>query len=220
MIGFMTAINFFPKALFFCALSTLAVSGFGATISLNSSASETTNNSGAPTLNIDTNPAWAAAMNGSSWVSNVQSGNPADAGYVSPPNGTDVLFTDTFTINGTPTSGSVQVRADDTAAVFLNGVNIMPFATTVNNTYYRCSDYPVGCSAANTAVISLTAQLKSGVNVLTFSVEQLHEVSYGLDYSGTVTYTPAVTATPEPATFALLGLPLLALGVIGRKRKA
>jgi hypothetical protein len=216
----MKAINFPKKTLFVCALSTLAASGFGATISLNSSAAETTNNSSSPTIDIDINPAWAPAMNGTSWVSNVQSGNPSDPGYVSPPNGTDVIFYDKFTINGTPTSGSVSVRADDTAAVFLNGVNIMPFASTTNNTYYRCSDYPVGCSAANTATISLTAQLKPGVNILSFSVEQLHEVSYGLDYSGTVTYTPSTTATPEPGTFALFGLPLVAFGLIRRHRKA
>jgi len=68
--------------------------------------------------------------------------------------------------------------------------------------------------------ISLTAQLHSGVNVLSFSVEQLYKVSFGLDYSGAVIYIPCTTATPEPSTFALLGLPLMALGLIGRKSKA
>jgi hypothetical protein len=216
----MHTITFPKQALFLCALSTLAVSAFGATISLNSSAAETKNSTSSATLNIAPNPLWAKAITGSSWVSNTQSGNPSGAGYVSPANGTVVSFLDTFTINGTPTSGSIQVFADDTAAVFLNGVNLTPLAATVGNTYSTCSNFTIGCTPATMATVNLASQLHSGVNILSFSVEQLAGVSFGLDYSGAVSYTPSTTATPEPGTFALLGLPLMVIGLVGRKRKA
>ena len=64
-----------------------------------SSASNTTNNSGSPTLNIDPNPGWATAFPGSNWVSYISSGNPSDPGYVSPVNGTDYIFSQTFTLS-------------------------------------------------------------------------------------------------------------------------
>jgi hypothetical protein len=220
----MNTVSFARQALLFSALTTLAGSSFGATVTLtlDSSAAETTNNSSRPTQNLDPNPLWATALNGSHWISNTQSGNPSDPGYFSPPNGTDVVFSDKFTLNGTPTGGSIKVMADDTAAVFLNGVPLEAFAPTQGNTYFVCSDFTIGCSSATTGTISITAaELHTGVNVLSFEVLQTHEVSYGLDYSGTVGYTtPSCTPTPEPGTLALLGLPLVSLGVIARKRKA
>ena len=220
----MKTATFTRQAFLFFALTTLAGSGFGATVTLtlDSSAAETTNNSSKATQNLDPNPLWATALNGSHWISNTQSGNPSDPGYFSPPNGTDVVFSDTFTLNGTPTGGSVKVMADDTAAVYLNGVALEAFAPTQGNTYFVCSDFTIGCSSATTGTINIAAsELKTGVNVLSFQVLQTHGISYGLDYSGTVGYTtPSCTPTPEPGTLALLGLPLISFGMIARKRKA
>ena len=52
---------------------------------INSSASETNNNSGSPTQNLLPNPpnlAWAPAFDGSNWVSFANTGNPFVMGFI------------------------------------------------------------------------------------------------------------------------------------------
>jgi hypothetical protein len=194
---------------------------FGDTVTVASSAGETMNSSGMPTLAVNpVDPLWAPALAGSSWVSYVNSGNPAMPNFVSPPNGTSVIFTDTFDINGTPSSGTLNVFADDSASVTLNGILLMPLASASGNTYKVCSDSPIGCLSNTGAIVNLTSALLPGINTLSFDVVQEAGVAYGLDYAGTINYSmPAViTATPEPATFALLGLPLAALFAWRRRR--
>lgn len=194
-------------------LSSFAMCANAASLSLNSSATETSNNSGSPTMNIPPNPAWAAPLPGSSWVSYVQSGDPNAPGFVSPANGTVVAFTDTFTINGTPLNGVLNVLADDSTSVILNGVTLMPEASQSGNTYAACSDFAIGCLTGTEGNVDLTGALRSGLNTLTFDVAQRAGSSYGLDYSGTVSYS----AAPEPTTFGLLGLPLI--GLLFKRRK-
>ncbi len=200
-------------------LSVASTVCFADTITLASSAIETSNDSADPTIAVTpVDPNWAPAFAGSSWVSNVNSGNPAGPAFVSPPNGTSVIFTDTFTIDGTPTAGTLDVLADDTASVTLNGVLLMPMAATSGNTYTLCSDFSIGCLAQTGASINLSSALQPGVNTLSFDVMQDAGVAFGLDYAGSVNYTPAMIATPEPGTFGLLGIPLLAL-LSRRKRQ-
>jgi PEP-CTERM motif len=189
------------------ALSIFATCGNAASLSLNSNATETTNNSGSPTMNIPQNPAWANPVAGSSWVSYLQSGDPNAPGYTSPANGTVVAFTETFTIKGAPMGGMLHVLADDSASVILNGVTLMSEATQSGNTYGTCSDFAIGCLTRTEGNIDLTSALRSGLNTLTFDVAQRAGSSFGLDYAGTVNYSDA----PEPASFGLLGLSLLGL---------
>jgi hypothetical protein len=213
----MKTTSLFNKTIIVIGFAALTSSCFGTTIALASGAGETTNNSGNPTINISPNPRWASALAGTSWVSNVQSGNPSAPGYVTPANGTSVTFTDTFNVAGTATLGDLLVMADDTTSVVLNGITLYNFAPTAGNTYAVCSDSPISCTSPT--IINLLPDLQSGVNTLSFTVEQLNGSSFGLDYSGVVAYTPAVTATPEPATLALFGLPLIALGLLRKKLK-
>ncbi len=173
-----------------------------------------TNSSGNPTIAIDPNAAWSSALGTSSWVSFTTSGNTNASNYVQVANGTVTSFFDSFSLSGTPTSGSIEVMADDSTSVWLNGNLLVAEASTTNNTYATCSDFAIGCRGAY--IISLpTDYLVAGDNVLQFDVAQRAGVSYGLDYYGTINTT---TAVPEPSSMLLLGTGLSAVVMRFRKK--
>jgi hypothetical protein len=96
-------------------------------------------NANGATIAIAPNSAWEIALPGSSWVSFSSTGDTSAAAFVAVPNGTVVTFFDVFNIPGTATGGSLIVVADDSATILLNGVILLPEATSTNSVNYPTS---------------------------------------------------------------------------------
>jgi hypothetical protein len=178
-----------------------------------------TNNSGHATVDLSgtqhPNPGWGTALAGSVWISYGATGDHDDPGYFSPANGTQVIFTTTFVLSGTITAASLTVMADDSSSVILNGHTLRMANSTPGHT---CSNVPIGCLTSTEGVFtfsSLSPFLMDGSNTFSFGVLQAHGSSFGLDFAGSVTDN---TATPEPATLALIGAGLLTLTAFRRRK--
>jgi len=158
------------------------------------------------TTNIGTGAGvWAGPLAGSSWVSFTNtapgSGNVAANG--------DYVYRTTFDTTGLGAgalSGTMNILADDTVSVFLNGTalaNEVEIANPIGGDGH-CSDGVPSCTAPAGTTFALNG-LISGVNTLWFVVEQTGLSAEGLDFNGTVSTSPV----PEPSTLLMLGTGLL-----------
>jgi hypothetical protein len=168
------------------------------------------------TFGISPGTTWApplAAGDGevSSWVSYDQFSGPTGGETSS-----------TFDANGyyryatsfnylNPSFGSLTVAADDTVAIFLNGVQILPEGVIGGDGH--CSDGTPNCSVGGSSTVFFNAP--AGFNVVDLIVYQSGSLYQGVDWVGTV------TETPEPNSLLLLGTGLLgSAGALFRRMRA
>jgi hypothetical protein len=196
---------------------------------------------------VSVSPAWAPAGVGYGWVSYASDtgcntfvaltgictpgvDNPAavvgnitltgDGGLPSAP--TAVFFNDFVLPAGDSYSGTLSVWADDTARVYMNGVLLIDANPVLGN---NCAGAPIGCVSGMDAtfnIASLNLVGGSAGNILEIDAYQLGGGSpFGVMYDAAIDAEPAGDPAPEPASYVLMGLGLVAIGIlIPRARRA
>ncbi len=168
-------------------------------------------------MTVAPNPGWETAFACSQWISNANTGDPTSPGFVTVPNGTTVSFTSQVFIND-PLTAWLDFGADDTGQALINGVLVVDFATGVGNTYNHCSDFSPGCvGSTEISAFDILAFVHPGWNSIQLIAKQVNSSSFGVD--GRVYGTDTVADTPEPGTWALMGVGLTMFGIIRKKKK-
>ncbi len=128
--------------------------------------------------------------------------------------GDTATFTQTFTIVGSVIGTyNLAVLADDTTSVTVNSNILEAQGAGFSGV---CATTGIGCSQAEEGIITIpNTDLIVGINILTFNVLQGNSGSeFGLEFD----LNQTASAVPEPATFGLVGIALLGVGLLRRFR--